>query len=253
MQEWIALRQFQEMIDHALVYGQYNMNADGTTDLKGSNGRPVYSGAGLFAQISPANIRTYTKLTPELLQDFLTDLSYNMLGFNNRKFVAMTGEFGMREFSRILENRAAQFNLIDTKFITGSGQELTLGGQFVSYKMYNGIEVSLMHQPLFDNDEENREYHPISGKPLSSYDFLFLDVSHKAGNEQNIVKVVRKDRELVMGSTHGLVGPKSGHSKSIGNMMSNAKDGYSVHLLAEVGLMVKNPTSCGWLRFTVAD
>ena len=48
----------------------------------------------------------------------------------------------IREFDRILKEKVAGFNLIDTKFITGSGQELTLGGQFTTYKMTNGIEVN---------------------------------------------------------------------------------------------------------------
>lgn len=50
--------------------------------------------AGLFEQISPANTRYYTTLTTELLEDYLFDLCYNMLGTNERKFVALTGEMG---------------------------------------------------------------------------------------------------------------------------------------------------------------
>lgn len=54
----------------------------------------VYRGAGLLQQIAPANRRTYTKLTANNLEDFLFDLSYNILGTNERKFVALTGEMG---------------------------------------------------------------------------------------------------------------------------------------------------------------
>ena len=43
------------------------------------------------------------KRQAELLEDFLFDLSYNVLGTNERKFVALTGEMGMREFDRILK------------------------------------------------------------------------------------------------------------------------------------------------------
>ena len=50
--------------------------------------------AGLFEQIAPANIRYYTTLTAELLEDFLFDLCYNMLGTQERKFIALTGEMG---------------------------------------------------------------------------------------------------------------------------------------------------------------
>lgn len=39
-QEWVALRQWYATIDRQLVYDKYNANADGTTDLIGTNGRP---------------------------------------------------------------------------------------------------------------------------------------------------------------------------------------------------------------------
>ena len=67
----------------------------------------VYIPAGLLQQIAPSNRRYYTELTAELLEDFLFDLSYNILGTNERKFVALTGEMGMREFDRVLKQKAA--------------------------------------------------------------------------------------------------------------------------------------------------
>ena len=158
----------------------------------------------MLQQISPANKRYYTQLTPELLEDFLFDLSYNILGTNERKFVALTGEMGMREFDRVLKEKVAGFSLIDTKFVTGAGQELVLGGQFTTYKMTNGIELTLKHCPLYDNIIYNRQLHPLAGKPLESYRFTFLDFSSRDG-EPNIVKVVRKGREFVQWYTGGTV------------------------------------------------
>ena len=80
----------------------------------------------------------YTKLTTALFEDYLFDLCYNISGTNERKFVALTGEMGIREFDRILKEKAASFNMIDTHFVTGSGQDLKLGGQFTTYTMTNG-------------------------------------------------------------------------------------------------------------------
>jgi len=245
-QEWRALRQWFQTIDRYLVYSKYNANADGTTDLKGTNGRPVYIGAGLLEQIAPANRSTYTKLTADLLEEFLFNLSYNILGKGERKFVALTGEMGMKEFDRVLKEVASGYNLIDTKFITGSGQELTLGGQFTTYKMTNGIELTLKHFPLYDNTVYNRQLHPVSGKPLESYRMTFIDYGMRDG-EANLSKVVRKDREMVQWYTGGSVAPGSGHAKSIQTLRSNAKDGYSVHFLTEQGVMLKDPTTSGEL------
>lgn len=245
-QEWLALRQWYQMIDRQLVYSKFNANADGTTDLMGSNGRPVYIGAGLLQQIAPSNRKTYTTLTADLLEDFLSDLSYNVLGTNDRKFVALTGEMGMKELDRVLKAKAAAYTLVDSKFISGSGQELALGGQFTTWKMLNGVELTLKHFPLYDNINYNRKLHPVTGKPLESYRFTFLDFGNRDG-ESNVMKVVRKGREMVQWYTGGSVAPGQGFSTSKNVLRSNAKDGYSVHFLSEQGIMIKDPTSSGEL------
>jgi hypothetical protein len=245
-QEWIALRQWYERVDRMTVYSKFNANSDGTVNLQGTNGRPVYIGAGLLQQIAPANKRNYTTLTLDILDTFLSDLSYNILGQGERKFVALSGEMGMREFDRVLRQKASGYNLIDTKFVTGSGQNLELGGQFVSYKGLNGVEITFKHFPLYDNPVYNRKMHPVSGKPLESYRMTFIDFGMRDG-ESNVRKVVRKDRELVMWHTAGAVAPGTGHSKSISTLRSNAKDSYQVNFLSEQGIMITDPTTSGEL------
>jgi hypothetical protein len=249
-QEWIALRQWYRTIDRYLIYSKYNANPDGTTSIMGTNGRPVYIGAGLLQQIAPANRRTYTSLTADLLEEFLFDLSYNILGQGERNFVALTGEMGMKELDRVLKAKASAYSLVDTHFVTGSGQNLTLGGQFTQYKMLNGVTLTLKHLPLYDDVVNNRKFHPVTGKPQESYRMTFIDYGMRDG-ESNLTKVVRKDREMVMWHTGGSVAPGVGHSKSISTLRSNAKDGYSVHFLAEQGVMMKDPTTSGELILDV--
>lgn len=244
-QEWTAMREWYKRIERALVYNQNNVNKDGSCNLKGKNGRPAFIGAGLLEQIAPSNKRVYTTLTAELLEDFLADLSYNVLGTNERKFIALTGEMGMREFDRVLKEKMANLNLVDTVFVTGSGDNLTFGGQFKTYKMSNGIELTLKYFPLYDNLVYNRQLHPVTLKPLESYRMTFLDLGRRDG-EANIVKVVRKDREFVNWCTAGSVTP-AGYAHSNTEVRSNAKDGYSVHFLGEMGIMVRDPRACGEL------
>lgn len=250
-QYWKALREWKKREERQLLFSHSNRNADGTYALKGTNGRPVPVSAGLFDQISPANVRYYTHLTAELFEDYLFDLCYNILGTNERKFIALTGEMGIREFDRILKEKAASFNLIDTKFITGSGQELTLGGQFTTYKMTNGIELTVKRCAMFDNMELFRQLHPLTGKPLMSYTFLFVDLGMRDG-QANVVKVCRKGREFVQWCTGGSVIP-SGYGNSINTLRSNSRDGYQVHFLGEMGIMLRNPLSCGILYCDAED
>ena len=250
-QYWKALREWKKREERQLLFSHSNRNGDGTYALKGTNGRPVPVSAGLFDQVSPANIRYYTHLTAELFEDYLFDLCYNILGTNERKFIALTGEMGIREFDRILKEKAASFNLIDTKFITGSGQELTLGGQFTTYKMTNGIELTVKRCAMFDNMELFRQLHPLTGKPLMSYTFLFVDLGMRDG-KANVVKVCRKGREFVQWCTGGSLVP-SGYGNSINTLRSNSRDGYQVHFLGEMGIMLRNPLSCGILYCDAED
>ena len=250
-QYWKALREWKRREETALLFSKSNRNSDGTYNLKGTNGRPVAISAGLFEQISPANVRYYTTLTCELFEDFLFDLCYNLLGTNERKFIALTGEMGIREFDRILKEKVASFQMIDTHFITGSGQDLTLGGQFTTYKMTNGIELTVKRCAMFDNMEMFRKLHPLTGKPLMSYTFLFVDLGQRDG-QANIVKVCRKGREFVQWCTAGSVTP-AGYANNINTVRSNSRDGYQVHFLGEEGIMLRNPLSCGILYCDADD
>lgn len=246
-QEWLAMREWYKRCERMMVYSKSTVNADGTVNLKGTNGRPIFVGAGLEQQIAPANHRYYTDLTAEVFQEFLFDLSYNVLGTNERKFVALTGEMGMMDFDKIVREKVLGMDMIASIFVTGSGQNLTLGGQFTTYKMLNGIELTVKHFPLFDNTTYNRKLHPKTGKPLESYKFLFLDLGRRDG-QANIVKVVRKDRGFVIWNTSGSVAPGAGYGKSNSTVRSNAKDGYSVHLLGEMGIFLRDPRACGILE-----
>lgn len=249
-QEWLAYREWFKRIDYQLVYEQYSTNtADGTNSLKGTNGRPIYRGAGLMQQISPSNKRSYTKLTADILEEFLFDLSYNIRGMGDRKFVALTGEMGMKELDRILREKASALGLTiisGGQFITGSGQNLELGGQFTTYKMLNGIELILKHFPLFDDTYHFRKLHPVTGKPVESYKMLFLDLNMIDG-EPNIQLVVKKGREMVTWSNAGAVAPGQGFGFNISTVRSHGKDLYTVYFLTERGIMLRNPLSCGML------
>jgi hypothetical protein len=245
-QEWVAMRQWFKTLDRWGYYSRHNGSPDGTTLLKGTNGRPVFTGAGVEQQVSPANIRSFTTLTLDVLQSFMSDLSFNILDKSQRKFVALAGEMFLSEFDRVVREKALGMTTIDTVFISGSGQELTLGGQFTTYKWLNGMELTVKHFPLFDDVILNRKLHPVSGRPLESYKALFLDLGMRDG-EPNLQKVVRRDREMVMWHTGGSVAPHSGHAKSIDTLRSNAKDGYAVHFLSEYGYMMKDPTTSGIL------
>ena len=252
VQLWTAMNEWYKRLESSLVYSKTSLSPDGTTNLVGSNGRPIYIGAGLLQQISPANKINYTKLTAEIFEEFLSDLSYNILGSNERNFIALTGEMGMAEFDRAMKDKYKTLGLttVDSKFISGNGQELALGASFKTYNIVNDITVTVKHLPLLDSRENNRKLHPITKKPAESYKFIILDNSMKNGSA-NVTQVVRKDRELVIWNNSGSVAPGEGYGKERTTSRANAKDGYSVLFLGDRGIYIKDPRACGIIELDV--
>lgn len=253
--EWTALGQWYREIDKHMIYSIYNKNSQGVVTLKGENQRPVYHGAGLRQQISPSNKRTYFKLSYELLDTFLLDLSYNADRWGgNHNFVALTGKMGMREFSRAIEKRQTALGITVTDngtFITGSGDNLTLTGHYKSVEFLNGIKLTIKEFNPYDDLVRNRKLHPVTQKPLESYRFTILNMGTVNG-KANIRKVAKRDSENAMWHVCGSTTPYGGVSKSMDTMRSNGFDGYKVHLLAEIGIQVQDPTSCGELIMRLA-
>lgn len=245
--EWEYMCQFQREMERMLWYGKYNKKADGTVDLKGSTGNPIFTGAGVREQMAPANKRYYTNLTEKIIRDFMSDLVYNVAPEGSRDFVAFTGYYGFDAFDKAMKDAAGQFTLVDSKFVTGSGNELTLGGQFKTYMGLNGTKITLKHLPLYDNTVINRQLHPVTGRPAESYRFTVLDFGINGG-ESNVQKVYMKDRELVQWYVPGSCDP-FGMKKNA--MSASAVDGYEYHSLSESGIMLKNPTACGELILDV--
>lgn len=245
IQEWTFLAQWYRELDRSLMYSTYNATSTGVVHVKGETGRPVFIGAGLRQQISPSNKRYYTQLTENVIREFMIDLTYNVKGDGDAKFIAMAGWGFMDLFDRAMKQAIAGWTLVDSKFVTGSGQNLTLGGQFLTYKGINGIEMTVVHQPLYDDPTHNRDLHPVTGRPKESYRATFIDYGMYNG-ESNIMKVAKRDRESVMWYTGGSTSP-AGHNNSASRMGSSTFDGYAVHALSESGIMLQNPMSCGEL------
>lgn len=237
--EWTFLQQWYREIDRALVYNKFGQTP-------GANGRPTLTGAGLREQIAPANKREYNVngLTENVIREFLLDLSYNIIDQPNRKFVALCGEGFMDLFDRAMKSVIRGWSLVDTKFISGSGQDLTLGGQFTTYKGINGIEITLMHYPVYDDPVHNRELHPITGRPLESYRATFIEFGQYNGTG-NITKVAKQGREQLMWYNGGSTSPDGG--KNGKTQYGSKYDGYQVEVLSEIGIKLHNPLSCGEL------
>jgi hypothetical protein len=248
--EWTAMAKWYKELDNSYIYSIYNKDQNGYVKLQGENKRPVYHGAGFRQQISPSNKRYYTKLTYEILDEFLLDLTYaaNKWG-GDQKFVALTGKMGLKEFDRAIKEHAKGNNITVTNsgtFITGKGDSLTFDGYFQTVKFLNNIELTVKEFPPYDDTTRHRTLHPVSLKPLESYRFTILNFGTKNG-KSNIRKMAMKDSDMAMWHVCGSTDPFGGVAKGINVQRSSGIDGYEVHFLAQCGIMVEDPTSCGEL------
>lgn len=242
--EWEFWSQWMDEIEYALIYGKSNVQSNTTTTMKGASGNTVYMGAGLEEQIAPANKRFYTTMSEKVIRDFLDDLSYNGTEDGPREYVALCGRQFMNLFDQAMKRSASNFTLVDSKFITGTGQELQLAGQFISYIGLNGDKITLKECPLYNDTVHNRLRHPYFGKPVESYKATFLNFKLNKNAESNIQKVYHKGREMASSYIEGLASP-FGMKKN--GTASSPVDGYEFHCLSECGIMVADPTNCGQL------
>ena len=251
--EWEFMYQWYTELETLAIYSTFSADAKGVTQMMDNNNLPVFEGAGIREQIAPSHQRNYTELTEPIISDFLSELSYNTLPESDRSFVAFTGEYGYREFHNAMEAKAGSWTLLnDNPFISGTGMNVTLGGQFTTYQGLNGIKLTLAKMPIYDNTVKNRRKHYQSGKPLESYRFTILDFGRK-GADSNVTKVYKKDSEQLMWHVAGSIDPYGNPAKSINTMRGTGKDAFTVYALAEVGYQIQNPTSCGELICTAAN
>lgn len=242
--EWQFWAEWMDEMEIAYIYGKGNVNKDGVTGMKGVSGNPIYSGAGLEEQIAPANKRKYTTLTEQVIRDFMDDLAYNGTEDGPRQYVALCGRQFMNEFDKAMKRSASNFQLIDSKFITGSGQELSLGGQFVSYKGLNGDTITLKECPFYNDVVRNRQLNPQTNKPVESYKATFLNFKTTSNGESNVMKVYHNGREMSTAYIEGMASP---YGMKKGGSTSSPVDGYEFHALSECGIMLKDPTDAGQL------
>lgn len=243
-------RQFREDKNRALMFARMNRKDDGTYANTGKSGNILKQGAGYRQQAESANTIAYGSFSIDMLTDVLVEMSEGKLPMDKREFVLNTGERGAIQFANALEDRSQLY----TKMNDGSriykanapgiGMPLGYGGQFVEYMGPQGIKVTLRVDPLYDDRERNKEYHPDGGV-AESYRYDIMDIGTR-DNEPNVRKVYIKGQEDVMAYVPGIrhpFDPKGGRM----TLAANSTDGYQYHRMSMCGVMIKDPSRCATL------
>lgn len=222
-----------------------------TDTVLGANGRPVYSGPGIQEMLEDSHVHRYSVLSARLIEEYLMDIFYGRVKPGKGRAVkGFTGEYGMLIFHRAVQEWAAKTGFIQVvdQFIvdktTSAYNEnaLAAGYQFVKYRMANGATLELVHNPLYDDREINFEIDEVSGYPLESMRFTFLDFA--PGQKGPNVEMVNKNNGFKLGYVHGLQTPYGPVNKG---PMAHSGDYYEMHVQKQMGIHIEDVSKCGEL------
>lgn len=234
-------RQFRKQKSKMLMYATSNKASDGTYKQKDVSGYEIKQGAGIKQQMESANVAYYNTFSIEWLTEMLLDISVNRLDETDREFVLLTGEWGMYQFHKALQNYSQLYTPIrnESRIKSVGGNGLQYNGQFVEYMGPQGVKVTLMHDPTKDDIERNIIRHPDGGL-ANSYVYDILDMGKVSNGTPNVRKVYVKGADDVLGYVPGLRNPFTPDLKN--SMMANSVDGYEIHRMTQCGAMVQDPT-----------
>jgi hypothetical protein len=224
-----------------------------TDTVLGATGRPIYSGPGVQELLEDSIQHPYTVLTTKLIEEFLMDIFYSRVKPGKaRRIEAYTGEYGMIQFHRAIqdwaERRRGFISVVDTNFIGKDSSEynenaLVAGYQYTRYRMANGAELKLVHQPLYDDREINFEIDPVTGYPMESQRITFLDFSNQDGANSNIM-LMNRTNSFKLAYVVGLQSPYGPVNKGFS---AHSGDYYEMHVQKQCGVTINDISRCGEL------
>ncbi|MBR9682120.1 MAG: DUF5309 domain-containing protein [Candidatus Aenigmarchaeota archaeon] len=226
-------------------YDKISVDSNGNPTMY-ADGKPVYTGDGLLAQIDGGNMATYVPpLTEKEITNFLADLRYTN-GETNAKYLVFTGTAGLREFQQAMKD----FYITDGSVLyydADMSDDIKLGGDFLSYKAM-GLTMTLVHNPLFDDPNLHHDLAP-DGLPKESYKMVFVNFGVLPEGVSNLEMLVKGaegiNRGFIVKYIDGMVNPFNQNSMTA----ANSKDAFSVEYMSHTGVVLRRPKSCGILQY----
>lgn len=238
--------QWYKELERGAWYSRY------TNTVLDANGRPIYSGPGVQQQLEDSHVHNYSFLSAKLIEEYLMDIFYGRIKPGKaRSIKAYTGEYGMFLFHNAMQdwaNASGFIKIVDQFMVDKTKSEYhqnaySAGYQFVKYRMANGGELELVHNPLYDDKEINFEIDPVTGYPTESMRFTFLDFSEDGLNSN--IQWIDKNNGLKLGYVAGLHNPFGPNTTQ--SNMSHAGDYYEMHVQKQFGIHIEDISRCGEL------
>lgn len=233
-----AATQFRRDKTRLLLYGKSNKMDDGTYGNRGESGNVIRSGFGLYEQMDGGNIAFYNNFSVDFLVQFALGMCVGKVKEEKRKFTLVTGEYGAVQFHEAIKNYAYTNPTLRTDMNLKNGGSTYDFNQFNRVVTVNGIEFSIVIDPMKDDPITNGGLRHPNGGFMSSYTYDIFDFGTTNG-EANIKKVIIKGNDEIMYYIPGMRDPFSPNSPM--KQTVSHKDGYDVGFAWWGGVAVVNP------------
>jgi len=169
-----------------------------------ADGYWIKTGPGVREQLKDSWIEYYNgALTVNRIKDYLMDIFLSRVNEQDRKVVAMTGTLGSMMFHDMLAAESSSFLTVDSNFterLSSNPRHLSYGAQFTHYQGPEGIEVTLVKNPMYDNIAYCKRMHPqYTNFPIDSMRMTFMDFGTSGGN--NNIQMLKVKGILIVGDT----------------------------------------------------
>lgn len=250
--EWQKEQEFNEGVEEMLWESEYNRDENGVIlTIDEATQQPIPYGAGMKQQIP--NRDTYGILTTAKLNRVISDALYGAQDKSEGHGVEMVifgGEGAREDFSNAIKSDANSWSLYDGALngnIKGGTHNLQYGAYFTSYRHISGTICTFALLPYLDfgPKAEIAPKHPISGKPMTSHSFYFIDMSTYDG-QKNVQLIAQKGRSFIRGVKQGMTTLNYGGNEVTTNDLNLAtdQDKTSIHMLRTCGVAIRRNTHC---------
>ncbi len=245
------IAEFEREVEMSLMYQRSSESM-----IDSNTGYPILTGPGFQELLEDGNQYYYNKFTIQLVKDFLMDIFFNKVPYNERNIVMWTGEVGLNLFDEAIgQITQGMFKDMTDFFVKvdagGNGISAAPIGlsytetPYTTYKFKNGGSLRVMHLPAYDDKTFNTKLDE-NGFPLESRRFTFVNIGLGDALGKNIAYISNNDAS--MGQRYGYVaGLYNPYGPNQGGMMSHSGDWYTIHRLQECGIMIKDVTKTGEL------
>lgn len=232
-----AMERYHYNKEMELIYGKTTMDERGRCFLQDEKGQDIIKGDGILAQMHESTKQTYTKLTIDLIEDILTDMSLRMPKRTGNTILLTTGAMGYKEFGKIMraEHKGSWFQAADQYVRTKNGK-IELGAEYNAFT-FQGNKIIVNVNNVFDHPA-NVSPKDSEGRYLESSKLLFVDASSYDG-VRNLQMIAKDGRSFITADIDG-VGGQDGKTSG---KASTTLDGSQKVMIGTMGLILHNPYS----------